>query len=94
MSLEAIPQEVSCANNTTLNSVVELKSVLCQVCANLENIFKIRWDQEEVFLFVSFMQHQGYQRKACRINCTQIWKIFAELTEFGRRCFSCATDTH
>ena len=59
MSSEAIHQEVFCANNTTQNSVVELKSVLRQVCANLENIFKIRWDQEEVFLFVSFMQHQG-----------------------------------
>ena len=46
LSSEAIPQEVFCANNTTRDSVVlwSYSSVLHQVCANLENIFKIRWD--------------------------------------------------
>ena len=54
MSSEGIPQEVFCTNNTTWNSVVELISVLCQVCANLENIFKIHWDQEEVVFGVIY----------------------------------------
>ena len=58
MSLEGIPQEVFCANDTTRNSVVELKEVCYAMCANLENIFKIHWDQEEV-VFCAFMQHKG-----------------------------------
>ena len=54
MSSESIPQEVFCANNTTLNGVVELRSVLCHVCVNLENIFKIFQDQEEVVFRVIY----------------------------------------
>ena len=45
-----------CANNTTRDSVVCGAKVVCyiHVCANLENIFKIRWDQEEVVVRVIY----------------------------------------
>ena len=39
MSLESIPQEVFCANNTTRNGVVELSEVCYAMCARIWKTF-------------------------------------------------------
>ena len=57
-SLEDIPQEVYCSNNTTrivLCGEAKVDLVCYAKCVRIwKNIFKIRWDQEEVFAFVIF----------------------------------------
>ena len=65
--------------------------MLRHVCSNLENILKIRWDQEKWCSVNYATKRIAKEDVSC--HCTQIWKTFLKLTEFGRRRFSSATDT-
>ena len=59
--------------------------MLCQVCVNLENIFKIRWDQEEVVFRVIYATQRIAKEGVSR-------QLYANLENINQNSLSSGED--